>query len=190
MVSIKFLEGLNTSKHGERRIHLFFPSHWLSLVISSHLITSHHITSHHIISSLFMFISDPETRIYCTGSSGSQVFVFELNYNTSFPGSTAFRGQIVSISIHNCMSQFFITNLLYLCPYDEDIDINMVFPVGSMVKTLLQCRRHRIDPWARKIPWRRKWQPTPVFLPEKSHGQRSLAGYNLGLIKSQTLLSD
>ena len=80
VVSIKFLEGLNTSKHGERRIHLFFPSHWLSLVISSHLITSHHITSHHIISSLFMFISDPETRIYCTGSSGSQVFVFELNY--------------------------------------------------------------------------------------------------------------
>ena len=79
---------------------------------------------------------------------------------------------------HNCMSQFFITNLLYLCPYDEDIDINMVFPVGSMVKTLLQCRRHRIDPWARKIPWRRKWQPTPVFLPGKFRGQRSLVGYS------------
>ena len=31
-------------------------------------------------------------------------------------------------------------------------------------------------PWVRKIPWRRKWQPTPVFLPEKSSGQRSLAG--------------
>lgn len=30
--------------------------------------------------------------------------------------------------------------------------------------------------WVRKIPWRRKWQPTPVFLPEKSHGQRSLVG--------------
>ena len=35
------------------------------------------------------------------------------------------------------------------------------------------------DPWVRKIPWGRKWQPTPVFLPGKSHGQRSLAGYNL-----------
>ena len=33
------------------------------------------------------------------------------------------------------------------------------------------------DPWIRKIPWRRKWQPTPVFVPGKSHGQRSLAGY-------------
>ena len=32
------------------------------------------------------------------------------------------------------------------------------------------------DPWVGKIPWTRKWQPTPVFLPEESHGQRSLAG--------------
>ena len=32
--------------------------------------------------------------------------------------------------------------------------------------------------WVRKIPWRRKWQPTPVFLPGKFHGQRSLAGYS------------
>ena len=37
-----------------------------------------------------------------------------------------------------------------------------------------QCR---FDPWVRKIPWRTAWQPTPVFLPGKSHGQRSLAGY-------------
>ena len=33
--------------------------------------------------------------------------------------------------------------------------------------------RHKLDPWARKIPWRRKWGPAPVFLPGKSHGQRS-----------------
>ena len=38
-------------------------------------------------------------------------------------------------------------------------------------------RRHKFDPWVRKIPWRKTWQPTPVFLPGKSHGQRSLAGY-------------
>ena len=41
-----------------------------------------------------------------------------------------------------------------------------------------QCRRLRFSPWVRKIPWRRKWQPTQVFLPGKSHGQRSLAGYS------------
>ena len=34
------------------------------------------------------------------------------------------------------------------------------------------------DPWVRKIPWRRKWQPTPVFSPGKSHGWRSLIGYS------------
>ena len=34
------------------------------------------------------------------------------------------------------------------------------------------------NPWVRKIPWRRKWQPTPVFLPGKCHGQRSLADYS------------
>ena len=37
-----------------------------------------------------------------------------------------------------------------------------------------QCRRCRLNPWVGKIPWRRKWQPTPVFFPGKSHGQRSL----------------
>ena len=41
-----------------------------------------------------------------------------------------------------------------------------------------QCRRRRFNPWVRKIPWSRKWQPTPVFLPGKSHGRRSPAGYS------------
>ena len=48
-----------------------------------------------------------------------------------------------------------------------------------MVKNC-QCRRHktwRFDPWVRKIPWRRAWQPTPVSMPGESHGQGSLVGY-------------
>ena len=43
-----------------------------------------------------------------------------------------------------------------------------------------QCRRHRryrCDPWVGKIPWRRARQPTPVFLPGESQGQRGLVGY-------------
>ena len=39
-------------------------------------------------------------------------------------------------------------------------------------------RRHRFYPWVRNIPWRRKWQSTPVFLPGKSHGQKSLVSYS------------
>ena len=38
--------------------------------------------------------------------------------------------------------------------------------------------RRRFDPWVRKIPWRRAWQSTPVFLPGESHRQRSLLGYS------------
>ncbi|KAB0339956.1 hypothetical protein FD754_023520 [Muntiacus muntjak] len=53
----------------------------------------------------------------------------------------------------------------------------------------LQCSRPRFHPWVGKIPWRRKWQPTPVFLPRKSHGWRSLAGYS-PWGHSQTRLSD
>jgi len=53
---------------------------------------------------------------------------------------------------------------------------NNIYVTKSRV--CLQCRRPRFDPWVRKIPWRRKWQPTPVFLPGESHGQRSLVGYS------------
>ena len=57
------------------------------------------------------------------------------------------------------------------------------FPAGSGVK---KHRRPRFHPWVRKIPWRRKWQPTPVFLPGKFHAQRSLAGYSPWGRKGQT----
>ena len=49
--------------------------------------------------------------------------------------------------------------------------------VVSSKESTCECRRNRFDPWVRKIPWRRKWQPTPAFLPEESHAQKSLAGY-------------
>ena len=41
-----------------------------------------------------------------------------------------------------------------------------------------ECRRGGFDPWIGKIPWRRKWPPSPEFLLGKFHGQRSLAGYS------------
>ena len=40
------------------------------------------------------------------------------------------------------------------------------------------CRKPRFNPWVGKIPWRRAWYPTPMFLPEESHGQRNLVGYS------------
>ena len=53
------------------------------------------------------------------------------------------------------------------------------FPGGaSGNESACQCRRHRFQHWVRKIPWRRKWLPTLVFLLGKSHGRRSLEGYS------------
>ena len=59
-------------------------------------------------------------------------------------------------------------------------------------ESVCQCRRrrrHRFDPRVRKILWRRKWQPTPVFLPGKFHGQRSLEGcmQSVGCKESDTI---
>ena len=55
---------------------------------------------------------------------------------------------------------------------------------GSVVyESACQSRRHGFDPWIRNIPWRRKWYPTPVLLPGKSHGQRSLGAVANGVAK-------
>ena len=60
---------------------------------------------------------------------------------------------------------------------------NLPFPSGlprslSSKESACQCRRCRFNPRVRKMPRRRKWQPTPVFLPGESRGQRTLVGYN------------
>ena len=52
-----------------------------------------------------------------------------------------------------------------------------------------RLKRCGFNPWKGMIPWRRKWQPTPVFLPRKFHAPRSLAGYSPWGHKSQTRLS-
>ena len=52
-----------------------------------------------------------------------------------------------------------------------------IFLGGSEIKNP-SAKRLRFDPWVRKIPWRRKCQSTPVFLPGESHGQRSLVGFS------------
>ena len=64
-----------------------------------------------------------------------------------------------------------IYNIMYI--------ILWIFQVVLAVKNLAVDagdRRHGFSPWVTKIPWRRAWPPTPVFLPGESHGQRSLVG--------------
>ena len=75
--------------------------------------------------------------------------------------------------------------------FDDGSHSGAAFPGGSAGKEptcqCRRCKRRRFNPWVRKIPWSRKWQPTPVFLSGTFHGQRSLEGYSpLGPKESDT----
>ena len=81
-----------------------------------------------------------------------------------------------------------LTNVYYDCA------IVVGFPGGSVVMNLpasaRRCNRHGFNPWVWKITLRRKWQPTPVFFPEESYGQRSLVDATVHRVtKSQIQLS-
>ena len=60
----------------------------------------------------------------------------------------------------------------------SDISIVGTSLIAQSVKNLPAVKETQVQFWMERIPWRRKWQPTPVFLPVDSHGQRSLAGYS------------
>ena len=73
-------------------------------------------------------------------------------------------------------------NILSLCKCCKDVEkLEPLTIARGLPGWWLQCRRlkrYRFSPWVGKIPWRRAWQPTPVFLPGESHGQRSLVVYS------------
>ena len=79
-------------------------------------------------------------------------------------------------------TQYIFLKSLLCQQYSEGVHILYVF-FGlpwwlSDKESSCRFRKHRFDPWSGNIPWRRKWHPTPVFLPRKSHGQRSPVGYS------------
>jgi len=59
----------------------------------------------------------------------------------------------------------------------ESMASQMVLVVKKLPANAGDVKRCRFSLWVGKIPWRRAWQPTPVFLPRESFGQRSLVGY-------------
>ena len=74
--------------------------------------------------------------------------------------------------------------MLFFCPG---------FPDGSVVKNLpamQEMKRHRFSPWVRKISWKRKWQPTSVFLTGKSQDGGAWQATVYGVAKSRIRLSD
>ena len=84
-------------------------------------------------------------------------------------------------------------NLLYKTSFASLYDISSLPRWLRGKEATCQCRRHRrreFNPWVRKIPWNRKLQSTPAFLPGEFHGQGSLAGYSPWRHKEQTWLSN
>ena len=115
-------------------------------------------------------------------------------YKIFFLFSSTLSGFYQNLCIPKCNSQdpapyppihsFLICSLLYFFLVNNSLPQSLLLlfyslHIGLMYKeSTCQCRRRKLDSWVRKIPWRRKQQPNPVFLPGKSHGQRSLMGYS------------
>ena len=101
-------------------------------------------------------------------------FSFNISPSNEHPGLISFRMDWLDL----LATQGTLKNLLQ--HHSSKASIQLIqyvgFPGGSVVKTLSANAGEVGSTQVRKIPWRRKWQPTPVFLPGESHGQRSLEG--------------
>ena len=104
---------------------------------------------------------------------------------------------IAHLSLH-CNSALtnhvILAKLHSLCVFFGPVCNTWGFPCSSVHKEsacgCLQCWRPGFDSWVGKIPWRRKWKSTPVFLPGKFHGQRSLVDYSPWGRKNRTQLRE
>ena len=85
-------------------------------------------------------------------------------------------GQLHSIPVPTCAMAQNVASLHWLLTFATLTGLPGWRRRHSGKEPTCQCRRRRFNYWVRRIPWRWKWQLTPVFLPGKSHGQRSLAG--------------
>ena len=75
-----------------------------------------------------------------------------------------------------CVQNYWLKRCRQQWKIKINLDWNQLESTSKLIKQV-KCRKRRFDPSVGKILWRRRWQPTPVFLPGKSHGQRSLVGY-------------
>ena len=138
----------------------------------------------HLLSSLCAMISSSENRI--NNNIFIVVSLWDLeSLNTKGLGPLLVQGK------RWCFSSNYSLVTVWSCPsfaYSPDgwihsPDLKSAYLSGlpwwlRWESICLQCRRPGFNPWVGKIPWKRKWQPTPVFLPGKFHGWKSLVGYS------------
>ena len=114
--------------------------------------------------STFHFTQDPHLEV-----------IFDSSFSSTTPGQCIHSVSMLQIHPKSDYS-------LRLHCYAPSLSCPLLLPLGlpwwlSGKESAYQCRKCRFNPWVRKISWR-KWQPTPVFLSGKSHGQSSLVGYS------------
>ena len=103
-------------------------------------------------------------------------------------GETLKRGLYVRITVlkRSCKTLSLIRDTMYRCVWKRNwvclgaCMYGVGLSDGSVVKAACQYRKHGFDSRVGEIPWRRKWQPTLVFLPGKLHGRKGLVGYTPG----------
>ena len=85
---------------------------------------------------------------------------------------------LIHLSLFVHLKKFMLIKCLNTRLYKYKNESSLHSPsLSTQWRICLQCRRPRFNRWVGKIPWRKKWQPTPVLVPGEFHGQRSLAGY-------------
>ena len=108
-------------------------------------------------------------------SSSKTKSLYPLNTKSPFPPP-------LSLGHHHFTLSLNLTTLGMLCEWKHTIFVHLWQGLFHLTwwlsgrESACQCRRREFDLWVGKIPWRRKWLLTPVFLPGKSHRQRSLEG--------------
>ena len=133
------------------------------------LITSKWVSFHMPVGHLYVFFE----KCFFRSSTHFSVGLFDFLYLVSWGAYIFFMltlYQSINLHIFSAIQYFFFFYFVHGSLHG-----------ASGKEPTCQFRRHKrckFHPWVRKIPWRRKWQPTPVFLPGKPHGQKRLVGYS------------
>ena len=128
----------------------------------------------------------PYTSDFCTGVTLMKHSCISSQFQNILTHSCTMNLSLQTVILLSCLSDEIIYLFISWPRNSLDCIMNwMDFP-GSAVKNLPASMRCRFHPWVGKTPWRRKWQPTLVFLPGESHGWRSLVGTAHGVARSHT----
>ena len=161
------------------------------VILSNHLILCHHLLLlPSIFSSIRVFSNELSLR-----NRWPKYWSFSISPSSEYSGLISFRIDwfdllAVQWTLKNLLQHHSWGSSILRCSALFLVHLSLCWWL-KWLSVCLQGGRPGFNPWVGKISWKRKWQPTLVFLLGKSHGQRNLVGYTLhGVAKSRTQLSD